>query len=229
MVGNYVKIERVLEAALRDLPDYVTYSIETVVEWVWEASREIGLIKDKNLLRGTLEGNQIKLPADIEDVLEVRYGNTKLTYRDTLNNYTKYTYTIYNGYLYSDLADKDITILVSYLNKDERGYPLLPDIQYVITALQAYIAERIAFKLYLQDKLNENKYQRYRNSWLNHRNSANVKSKLPRQDEDARIAKEILTILPTTVGSNSIHTIPEMNIEKLNDLVVTQNRYESTT
>lgn len=180
--GKMVSLERVLEKVYRDWGfDDISWS--DVIEWSSEAINLIGVYPsyvDKISKKITLENGRGDLPCDLMYIKMVRDFSTKETlarssdqfhlsnyYRcenevttncDDCDEYVK-TYTVNENYIFTSYTDGDLEIAYTAMATDERGLPLIPDDDKFIRAVSLYIAERIATKLFIQDKLRGDKLQ----------------------------------------------------------------------
>jgi len=71
-----------------------------------------------------------------------------------------FTYNINNYYIFTNFDEGKIEMVYKAFPLDEAGFPLIPDDEKFIKAVVTYVAERHAFKLMLQDKFAERKYDR---------------------------------------------------------------------
>jgi uncharacterized protein (TIGR02145 family) len=74
------------------------------------------------------------------------------------------------------------------------GLPLIPDDVMYIRAIEAFITERIARKLWLQDKLTDGKYKALEQDWLFYVNSARTKDSLMTVDQAESFKNQIVRI-----------------------------------
>lgn len=141
-----------------------------------------------------LENHRAKLPCDIyklnsirfiteydETLQEIKSSVPMITTSDvfhmSLTNYEyaelDLRYKVNNGYVYVEGVSKGL-LEFSYeaFATDDRGFPMVPDDERYVRALSAYLQERIGFRLMMQDKLSERKYDRLEQNWLFYVNSA---------------------------------------------------------
>lgn len=69
------------------------------------------------------------------------------------------SYTLNNNYIFTNFKEGEVEIAYRAYPCDPDGYPLIPDDVSYLKAMKSYIAERIGFKLWMQDKLRGDKYQ----------------------------------------------------------------------
>ena len=228
MIGNYVTLQHIIEKVQRNVPSYAQFNIEECKEWVYEAIRKIGgrysTLPDTIQLQ--LDEGRTRIPAYAENVVHVTYKGVRLIYQPTLTEQSSYMYTVIQGYIYSDLTTGTLDVQISVFPMDSTGSPLIPDIEYYVQAITWYISERLMWKLYLEDKINENKYQRVLNEWIFYCGAAKAGSTLPTQDEDIDIANSKLRVFPVWHRGLTTHTqtrnVPPVDFSNLNDLIETQ-------
>jgi hypothetical protein len=69
------------------------------------------------------------------------------------------TYTVNNNYIFTNFQSGRICMAYKAIPTDSDGYPLIPDNESVINYVKWFIAEKIAFQLFLTDKYTERKYE----------------------------------------------------------------------
>jgi len=245
MIGNYVTLQHIIEKVQRNVPSYAQFNIEECKEWIYEAVRKIGgrYATIPNVVKLTLENGRCRIPAYVENVVHVIYhpypsvnhmsrqhghniSSTPLIYQTTLTDQSTYMYTIIQGYIYSDMREGVLEVQISIFPMDDKGNPLVPDIEYYVQAITWYISERMMWKLYLEDKINDNKYQRVLNEWIFYCGAAKAGSTMPTQDEDLDIANSKLRVFPIwhrgLTAHDNTRNVPPVDFSNLNDLIETQ-------
>jgi len=228
MIGNYVSLFDIIERVQRLLPTFVQINISDAKEWTYEAIRTIGgrYTNIPEVLELTVENGRCKVPSYVEAVRGVSCNNIPLTYTPILNPALMYQYTIVQGYIYSDIQSGTILVYISIFPMDNDGNPLIPDLGYYVKAVTHYIAERLAFKLYLEDKLTERKYNLLQQEWIFYCGSAKASSLMLSESEEADFTNHTMRVIPKMHrGIQVVKTtrnIPKTDMSNLNDLIVTQ-------
>ena len=231
---NKISIEQLLEKLQWMLPSFVVYNIDELVTHVYDAMRIIGGMKSnqEDTIKLTISENRCKIPAEIEDILEITYahkiyGAIPLMKVNNINTQFQFVYMLYNGYIYTDICEGDIYVRISVLPLDSNGRPLIPNEIYYEKAILHYLFERLMYKAYLQDQIDERKYERIRQDWIFYCGSAKSASLLMRKDELNLFNARTLTVFPKFNRINNRHDTERFNINKvplsdLNELLVTQ-------
>ena len=186
---QYVPVDRVKEMILRDYKFIPKVNQSDLIEWVGSCYARLnypGVFRHKitgvDALTPNVSVTQYRgeLPVDFKKVLKagVRDYTTKQVYRPSTGTFTelqyglntapKYTntekvYSIRGGYIF--IEDETATLEIAYeaFPIDDRGYPLVPDIEQVLVYMEEFIAEKISFNLlaarkidpYVYDEINK--------------------------------------------------------------------------
>jgi hypothetical protein len=246
-MNNTISTEQLIEKLQWMLPSFVVYNVDELVTHIYDAMRVIGGLKSntQDTLKLTVTENRCKIPADIEDILEIAfdhkiYGIVPLMKVDNINTDFQLVYMIYNGYIYTDIPNGDIYVRVSILPLDDNGRPLIPNEVYYEKAVLHYLFERLMYKAYLQDQIDERKYERIRQDWLFYCGSAKSASMFMRKDEQNIFNGRTLTVFPKFNRLRNRQDRERFNIDNvpltnLNELLVTQaidprsTQYDNTT
>jgi len=119
------------------------------------------------------------------------------------------TYTVNNNFLFTNAIDGDrgtsdyIEIAYKAMPTDEEGLPLIPDDTKYIRAMSTYVAEKLATKLFYQDKFSENKLQRIERDRDWAFGSAKMKMIIPDIDQMESWKNSFLRLIPTINSHNT--------------------------
>lgn len=105
------------------------------------------------------------------------------------------TYKLNDNYIFTSFPTGKIEMAYMAFPTDDRGYPTVPDDEKFKQAATAYVAERIAFKLYLRDKLDERKYEKVNQARLWYIGAAQNKALIPDRDKTRSIANQFRRIV----------------------------------
>jgi len=178
--GRYVSINTVIESINRDNPFPDPIDRYDIIEWIGEAMELISVPiqfvnrvtdgNDADLL--TLTNGRVEVPCDLAEIVQVkdcksgrplRYSTDSfiISKRDCedLSCVQDPQYKINNNHIVTNIDKGDL--IVSYLAypTDPDGLPLVPDTQRYIQAMKAYVIERMGFKMFIQGKIDTNRYQ----------------------------------------------------------------------
>ena len=217
--GKRVSINRVLEKVYRDYPfEDILWS--DVIEWVAEGINLLGVAPsydDKISKELVLVNGRAELPCDamyIKAVRDFDTGESLIRSFDQfhLSNYFRCadenvsscedycqslnTYTTNNNFIFTSYDTGSLEISYKAMSTDEDGLPTIPDDDKYIRAMVTYVAERVAHRLYWQDKITEakmNKAERDRD-WAF--GSAKMKMVIPDFDQMESWKNGFVRLLP---------------------------------
>ena len=108
---------------------------------------------------------------------------------------SEYTYKINNYYIFTNFNSGKVEIVYKAFPLDDNGYPLVPDDVKFIRAVVDHIAERYFFKLYLQDKISERKYEKIAQLYYFSIASVQSYARTPSPDEMENIRQRATMLL----------------------------------
>jgi hypothetical protein len=178
--GQTISLKTLLWKIMRN-PIAEDLSYEEAAEHAVEGLRLIGapLLFEDVVTNPPLEilNYKVKLPPNLLNIRGVRIINNLQNYDDgaialryatdiyhTGNTYTtsgnedlpyEYTYTIQKGILFTSIPEGHIQISYKALSTDEEGYPLIPNDQKTLLALEYYILHRFLEPLWIMGKITD--------------------------------------------------------------------------
>jgi hypothetical protein len=220
--GKHIDISYIIERVYRDYGFDLEIKYDEVIEWVWDVMSLIGtpqVMVDK-ITDGTstsYKGNTMpdpivitdyrgELPNDLYSITLARDYESKMPMvcksssfvRDNDNliylRESQYSYTINGSYIYPSFETGYVELHYKAFPTSATGMPLVPDDIKFVMATQSYIAERIAFRLWLQDKLTERKYEKFNQERNWYIGAAQTKSHIPSLDEMEAIKNRFLRL-----------------------------------
>lgn len=235
LTGNHVDVSYIIERVYRDYGFDLEIKYDEVIEWIWDIISLIGAPQafvdkvtdgSENMPDPIIIDNyRGDLPSDLHSVIMARDYDTKMPMicksssflRDTEQHYVReaqYTYTLNNNYMFPSFKEGEVELHYKAFPTNALGMPLIPDnIKYVM-AVQAYIAERIGFRLYMQDKLSERKYSKLEQERLFYTGAAGTAAQIPSIDEMEGIKNRFLR-LKTQTDLHDTSFIYSMEKERL--------------
>lgn len=219
--GNYTSVYEIIERVF-DTFDSEAIEFFTMVRHISDALLLIGINSQLNRkvekidiisYRGTL-------PSDLVYINQVRTCDTHKALRYSGNTFhhalnpdspdkfieSDLTYTLNNSYIFTNFETGTIEISYDALPVDSKGFPLIPDdIKYKM-AMEYYLMERIAFKLYLQDRISERKYERIlqEKSW--YMGAAQSRGRMPSVDQMESIKNAVSRMLIMPMAHSTFFT-----------------------
>lgn len=207
---QFVDIDFIIERVYRRY-GFEDINKSDVAEAIWDI---IGLVHtpdsyteepvDINVV--SWQGN---LPTDFVEIVGVIEKSTEipLTHNpDTLNlfsdTYTAedpdtdpYTYQLKSGVIWCGIEETIITMIYRQFPIDSNGMPLVPDDAKAIRAVRDHVAEQIAFKLMLKDRLPQVKYDIIAQQTYFAIASFRSAAFIPNYDQLERIKNRYITLL----------------------------------
>lgn len=230
--GKYTSIYEIIERVM-DFFDEESLNFSSMVRHISDALllvgapaqftnvvEEIPIVEYRGMLpNGLIYINQVRM-CDTHEAL--RYtGNT---FHPAINSSSpdihsesQKTYQLNNSHIYTSFEEGTIEVAFKKMPVDEKGFPLIPDnVQYKM-AMENYLMERIAFKMFLSNKLSEAKYRLIQKEREWYMGAAESKGKLPSVDKMETIKNAFSRMLTQTMAHSTFFTSvtdPEtMNIQ----------------
>lgn len=215
LTGKYVDISYIIERVYRDNGFDLEIKYDEVIEWTWDVIALIGAPQsfvDKVTDGSTgmpqpivIANYRGTLPSDLHAVTLARDYDSKMpmlckssTYlRDTDQLYVKesqYTYTLNDSYIFTSFEEGEVELHYKAFPTNNLGMPMIPDDIKFVMATQAYIAERIGFRLMMQDHLSERKYDRLNGERLWYIGAAQSRAATPSIDQMESIKNRYLRL-----------------------------------
>ena len=200
MIYNYTSLNAVIERVNR-LPLFKdNYNPEELKEWAVEALLKIGVNAHRDHLSKQLEvkSGRAELPMNLERLDSILEGETGYPMEEipSNENYIELSYKINNGYIFTSFDSGSIIINYYGLLVDEENKPLIPDEQYFLSAIEAYLKFKIGEKLYWLRKIVMGEYQMLEHNWLFYCNSAKNTTRKMSQDRIANYKRKHLQFFP---------------------------------
>jgi hypothetical protein len=215
LTGKYVDVAYVIERVYRDYGFDLEIKYDEVIEWVWDVISLIGApqpLVDK-ITDGSdtmpnpidIENFRGSLPTDLHSVYLARDYESKMPMvckqssflRDMEQAFvsqSQYTYTLNNNYIFTSFEEGQVELHYKAFPTNSLGMPMVPDNIKFIMAVQAYIAERIGFRLWMQDHLAGQKYQKLEQERLFYIGAAGTAAQTPSIDEMEGIKNRFLRL-----------------------------------
>jgi len=219
LTGKNIDISYIIERVYRDNGFDLEIKYDEVIEWVWDVMSLIGApqsFEDK-VTDGSTRMPEIivitdyrgELPSDVYSVTLARDYDTKMPMvcksssfiRDTDQVFVResqYTYTLNNNYIYTSFEEGEVELHYKAFPTNALGMPMIPDDIKFVMATQAYIAERIGFRMWMQDKLSQQKYNKLEQERMWYIGAAQTRAATPSVDEMEGIKNRFLRLKTVT-------------------------------
>jgi len=219
LTGKYTTIARVLENVIRDTGFTDEINFADAIEWAYRAMQFIGA--PQIYITKVTDGNKelehpdpiqvvnyrAELPCDLHKIIQIRDYCNRASLKSSTYNFlmsdnmreatvgNSLEYIINDGYIFTNFIEGQLEIAYEAFPIDKEGYPMIPDDERYLKAVESYIIERIARKLWLQDKINDYKYKALEQDWLFYVKSAKTKAQMPSFDEMESLKNQVLRLI----------------------------------
>jgi len=215
LTGKYVDIAYIIERVYRDYGFDLEIKYDEVIEWVWDVISLVGAphpLVDRVTNGSTGMPDPIdiinyrgELPNDLHSVHLARDYDTKMPMvcksssflQDMNQSYLKqsqYSYTLNNNYMFTSFEEGQVELHYKAFPTNSLGMPMVPDDIKFVMATQSYIAERIGFRLYFQDHITRDKYEKLNQERMWYIGAAGTKANIPSIDEMEAIKNRYLRL-----------------------------------
>jgi len=203
--GQYVDLSEVVERIFQDYPISEEILVSDVALWTYRGLKLLG-VPDFYIEKTTdgtignpspivIENYRGSLPIDISYLVLVRDYDTKLPMYCTSSPYkSDFTYPIdmyesslayhtNNTFIYTSFETGNLEMVYKAFPTSPIGLPMVPDDEKVLEFLTHSVAERIYYKLYLEDKISERQYEKVAQKAAFYGGSARNHAKMPSVDK----------------------------------------------
>jgi len=231
LTGKYVDVAYVIERVYRDYGFDLEIKFDEVIEWIWDVMSLIGA--PQPLIDRITNGSDTMpepidivnfrgdLPTDLHSLYLARDYDTKMPMVCKSSSFlrdmdqvfvreSQYSYTLNNNYIFTSFEEGQVELHYKAFPTNSLGMPMVPDDIKFIMAVQAFIAERIGFRLYMQDHLTERKYNKLEQDRLFYIGAAGTKAQIPSIDEMESIKNRFLRLrIHTDLHNASFNYSPD--------------------
>ena len=215
LTGKYVDVAYVIERVYRDYGFDLEIKYDEVIEWIWDVISLIGAPQPliDRVTNGSdtmpdpidIENFRGILPSDVHSVYLARDYESKMPMVCKSSSFlqdmdqafqreSQFSYTLNNNYIFTSFEEGQVELHYKAFPTNSLGMPMIPDNIKFIMAVQAYIAERIGFRLYMQDHLAERKYNKLEQERLFYIGAAGTAAQTPSIDEMESIKNRFLRL-----------------------------------
>ena len=215
LTGKYVDVAYIIERVYRDYGFDLEIKYDEVIEWIWDVMSLIGapqpMIDKITDGRDTMpnpieiENSRGELPNDLHSVFLAREFDSKMPMickqssflndmNQTFVGTSQLTYTLNNNYIFTSFEEGQVELHYKAFPTNSLGMPMVPDDIKFIMAVQAFLAERIGFRLYMQDHMTRDKYYKLEEDRNWYMGAAKTKAQIPSIDEMEGIKNRFLRL-----------------------------------
>lgn len=215
LTGKHVDVAYIIERVYRDYGFDLEIKYDEVIEWIWDVMSLIGA--PQQFVDKVTDGSEGQpapievvnyrgeLPCDLHSVHLARDYESKMPMvcktssflRDLDQTYQKrsqYTYTLNDNYIFPSFEEGQIELHYKAFPTNALGMPLVPDNIKFIMAVQAFVAERIGFRLFMQDHITQQKYTKLEQDRTWYIGAAGTAAHIPSVDEMEGIKNRFLRL-----------------------------------
>lgn len=222
MAVRYVSIEMIIEDVYRNEGYAHELDWGDAIEW---AGRALKLIGAPSLMIDKITGESLitpnvsivdyrgELPIDFDEMLPggCRDSSSKETYDHSTDSFvqasnlsgespkyiiSKKTYSLNDTYIFTNTETAILELAYRAIKIDDKGFPMVPDVERVIKAVSSYITFRIDHVLWRKNKLAERIYRDSEKEWLWYVGSAGTALRIQSPDKRESWVKAATRLLP---------------------------------
>ena len=207
--GKYVSIERVIENVYRN--EGYTYELNFIdaIEWVAYALSMIGAPQQytEKVVNVDIEDYRGELPCDMHEFIMARdcVSKTPILYNtdafrgmhgdDCLPDYNETAY-IKSNFIFTKSKEGTVEVAYRAFETDDNGFPMIPDNDRVVKAVESYLVERIDHKLWRKGELADKVYKHSEQEWLWYVSSAQTALMTPDYAQMEAIKDNWIRLIP---------------------------------
>lgn len=170
MITNYIGIDSIIEKVNRHPIPGAKWNIDEIKEWIYEALTKINTPQSriKEIIKLDITDNKVKVPAEVE-VIEriINEDDESIIQLNLLDRELKdNTYISNGGFLYFNFITGRISLHYYTSPVDDDGSPLIPDNDYYISAIEAFILYNIGRRAFWEGKILQNQLLMLEQEWL---------------------------------------------------------------
>jgi len=203
LTSKHIDVSSIIERIYRDYGFDLEIKYDEVIEWIWDVISLIGAPQSFiNKVTDGTTGNDDpititnyrgSLPSDLHSITLARDYDSKMPMICKSSTFTgdmeqlyvresQYSYTVNDSYIFTSFETGEIELAYKAFPTSILGIPLVPDDIKFIMATQSYIAERIGFRLWMQEKLAQQRYDKLNEERMWYIGAAQTKAQIPSVD-----------------------------------------------
>lgn len=188
---NYVSTAHIIEKVKdEELPNVNSKEMK-IKEWIYEALRFLGsaIVYEASTIEVTVDttNKRAKMPDHINYIRVIKDENglpmeeIHTSFEEQLSN--GIAYFIRGRHVYINCSTKKLKVEAFQIPTDAAGNPEIVDNPYVVAAVVAYVAFKVAKRLWLTKRLSDNKFDYLEREWLFYVGAAEADMNRPSFDE----------------------------------------------
>lgn len=205
LTGQYIELSEVIERLYKQFPFHDEIKISDAVLWTFDVLSSLG-IPDFYVEKTTndegdnpspivIENYRGTLPLDIHSIYLVRDYDTQLPMYCTSSPFksdttipldpyeSSLTYNTNNSFIFTSFETGNVEMVYRAFPTSPMGLPMIPSETRVMNAVLYYIAEKIAFILWMEGRLVRDVYEHIEQQSLWYLASGSTKGSMPSIDQ----------------------------------------------
>lgn len=187
---GYIKVDEIIERVLDTFQDEeLDYFM--IIRHISDALLLIGVFEEflPKVEKLKVLEYKTEIPCDLVYINQIRDCDTKRTFMTTTNTFhlshdnrvqdNGATYFMRGNHLHFNFKDGEIELSYVAMAVDENGFPLIPNNIHYIKAIEFYVLEKIAQRLFLKDKISGDKFQYLQQECAWYMGQAQTSTKVP--------------------------------------------------
>lgn len=145
-----------------------------------------------------LENSNVSTTPDNQTDADVYNAGEDLAYSTFVNDacIDDYTYNLTDGYIFTSFKAGKVEIAYKAFPISDDGIPLIPDVPKVIAGVACFIAERVGYRLWMQDQISERKYAKLEQERLFYMGGASNALQMPTIDQMESLKNDWVRLIP---------------------------------
>ncbi len=165
---------------------------------VLRATIDSYLISKNNISFGVHDSRTLRVSNTTEKISLATDNQYGRLYNSEINSgyVGELTYSVNNSYIFTSFDSGYVEISYMAFPTDSRGFPLIPEDAKYIKAVESYIIERVARRLWLQDRMSTDKYKVLEQEWLWYVGSAKGSMNTLSLDQMESLKNQLTRLIP---------------------------------
>lgn len=170
MITNYISIDSIIEKINRNHIPGGEWNLDEIKEWTYDALSKINTpqARIKSIVTLEVADCKTRVPADVEVIEKVINTEDETVIEKSIYNreLKDNTYISNGGYLYFNFDAGEVTLNYYTAPIDDEGFPLIPDDNYYISAIESFILYMIGKRSFWKGKILQNQLAMLEQEWL---------------------------------------------------------------
>lgn len=213
LTGKYISVSYIIENYYRNFKFLGQLDFYDAMEHIWSAMNLINVpqqyITKIDCIK--IENYKGELPCDLHKIEQCRVYETNIPMRYATDSFhspmhcegspdidinSDATYKLDNSHIKTSFKEGTVEIAYYAFPTDDEGYPMIPDNEKFVKAITSYLAERKGFQLFMEGKLDVQRYNKLEVEWLFYVGAAQNAARMPSIDQMESLKNQWLRLIP---------------------------------